>query len=186
MNLEFLMQLPVIQVLVQRVVIACLTLPDLQAWTFSGLLLLGYTLIALPVGFKFGFIQGRLANLSWQQMGLVTIAALLSPGISEELVFRVLLLPHPTEAAAPLNLWIWSAIGLFLFILYHPLNAFSFFPAGRKTFVNPVFLSLAALLGIICTLAYLQSGSLWLPVLLHWIVVVVWLLLLDGYGKLYA
>jgi predicted Abi (CAAX) family protease len=73
-----------------------------------------------------------------------------------------------------------------MFIVYHPLNALSFFPKGLKTFFNWVFLVLAALLGIICSIAYLQSGSLWTPVVIHWLAVVIWLLLLGGYGKLYG
>lgn len=51
---------------------------------------------------------------------------------------------------------------------------------------NLVFLLLAALLGFVCSVAYLQSGSLWTSVVIHWLAVVVWLLLLGGYKKLYC
>jgi len=46
------------------------------------------------------------------------------------------------------------------FVVYHPLNALTFYPVGRSTFMNPVFLLLAAILGVACSIAYLQSGSL--------------------------
>ncbi len=73
-----------------------------------------------------------------------------------------------------------------MFIVYHPLNALSFFPRGLETFFNVIFLVLAALLGIVCSIAYIQSGSLWTAVGIHWFAVVVWLLLLGGYRKLYV
>ncbi len=111
------------------------------------------------------------------------------PGFSSDergTIFRVLLLPNPVEKAGTIAQWGAATISLFLFVIYHPANAYTFFPAGRKVFVHPVFLFLAALLGLICTLAYLHSGSLWTPVFLHWIVVAVWLLLLGGYQKLHT
>jgi len=72
-----------------------------------------------------------------------------------------------------------------MFVVYHPLNALSFFSQGLETFFNSAFLLLATLLGITCSIAYLQSGSLWTPVVIHWLAVVVWLLFLGGYRKLY-
>ncbi len=64
----------------------------------------------------------------------------------------------------------------------YPYYFFSYASRYRRA----VFLVLAALLGIICSLAYIQSGSLWTPVMIHWLLVVVWLLLLVGYRKLYS
>jgi predicted Abi (CAAX) family protease len=42
----------------------------------------------------------------------------------------------------------------------------------------------ALLLGLICTIAYWQSGSWWVPVAMHWLVVFVWLMFFGGYGQL--
>jgi len=89
------------------------------------------------------------------------------PAVTEELFFRVLLLPQTTENLSTSALWIWLCISLSLFILYHPLNALSFALRGVETFSNSVFLVLAALLGVICSLAYIQSGSLWTPAMIH-------------------
>jgi predicted Abi (CAAX) family protease len=75
-------------------------------------------------------------------------------------------------------------MSLALFTASHPVNAILFSPTHRPTFTDPVFLVLAALLGLTCTLAYLQSGSLWPPVAIHWTAVVVWLLFLGGYRRL--
>ncbi len=48
------------------------------------------------------------------------------------------------------------------------------------------WLQTARLLILFTLIAYLQSGSLWTPVVIHWLAVVVWLLFLGGYRKLYA
>ncbi len=169
--------------IVHRLITAASTIPDTQAWVYSAVLVVIYALMSLPIGFKLGFLKLDVET-SWEIIVGVMVRCLLSPAISEELFFRILLLPHPTENATPATLWLWGCISLVMFILYHPLNAVTFYPDGLQTFFNPVFLSLAALLGVICTLAYFQSGSLWIPVAIHWLIVVVWLLLLGGYKTL--
>jgi predicted Abi (CAAX) family protease len=77
-------------------------------------------------------------------------------------------------------------LSLVLFVVYHPLNALTFYPVGRSTFMNPVFLLLAAVLGVACSIAYLLFGSIWPAVAIHWLAVTAWLLLLGGYRRLYG
>jgi predicted Abi (CAAX) family protease len=175
-----------VQVIIQRITIAGQTLPSLEAWRYAAVLLFIFGLVALPLGFVSGFVQLDISELTWKRIGTVVVSSLVFPALSEELVFRVLLLPHPVEKVGTIAQGVAATISLFLFVIYHPANAYTFFPAGLKVFVNPVFLSLAALLGLICTLAYFHSGSLWPPVFLHWVVVAVWLLLLGGYRKLHV
>lgn len=155
------------------------TLPQAKDWVVGLILLLGYALIALLMG-------QRSSLLRWQPVASPrTIAstlalALIVPALMEETLFRVLLLPKPEYA----YFYGWAVWGLVLFILAHPLNALLFFPHRRDTFFNPHFLALTGLLGLICTIAYQQSESLWLPVLLHWIPVGVWLLLWGGLERM--
>lgn len=161
------------------------TFPTIKAWLIAAALLLLFTLFCLPVGLWCNFL--RIENLKASKkiiLGIIT-GSLLFPAISEELFFRVLFLPHPQENVTAATVWLWGSISLLLFIIYHPLNAVTFFPNGRKTSFNPVFLLLAAVLGIVCSIVYLQSGSLWLPVIIHWLVVVVWLVFLGGYKQLH-
>ncbi|MGA1262711.1 MAG: type II CAAX prenyl endopeptidase Rce1 family protein [Prochlorothrix sp.] len=188
-----------IQELGQRLATAAQTWPDRGDW-LSALGWLGlYAAFAVPWGW------GRL--LQWDPVGDRSAIlsngtiALVFPALFEEILFRVLPLPVANPApivpipsldpisplAIPffdLDLWLWPSLSLLLFILAHPLNALLFFPRRRPTFYNPTFLTLAGFLGLICTLAYLQSGSLWPPVFLHWLIVVVWLLLLGGCRRL--
>lgn len=180
------MQSPVIQFLVQRLVAAWQTPVTVEAWLYAALLLAVYSVITVPVAFRLGFVRVSNSQLTVKDQVAVTGIALVMPSIFEEVVFRVLLLPHPVEGAAPEAQWLWGAIALLIFVLFHPLNSFTFFPASRTTFLNPVFLVAAGFLGAVCSLSYLQSGSLWPPVVIHWLVVVVWLLGLGGYERLYS
>jgi predicted Abi (CAAX) family protease len=172
-------------VIAHRLITAVSTLPDAEAWLHAAALILIFTIIALPIGFQRGFLQIEVLRASWSKIIGIIATSLFMPAVIEELFFRVLLLPRTTEKVSALGLWFWGCISLAMFIVYHPLNALSFFPRGLKTFFNVVFLVLAALLGIVCSIAYIQSGSLWTPVVIHWLAVVVWLLLLGGYKKLY-
>lgn len=174
-----------INVIFHRLSAAISTFPNLEAWLYAAFLLLFFTLISLPIGFLDNFLHIDFVKGSWPTIIGITMISFVTPAVTEELFFRALLLPQTTEQLSVLGLGIWGCISLAMFIVYHPLNALSFFPRGLETFFNVVFLVLAALLGIVCSFAYLQSGSLWTPVMIHWLVVVVWLLCLGGYRKLY-
>lgn len=169
--------------LIHRFTKAVSTLPGIADWLQCAALLLGFGLIAVPVGFKSGFLQFDPQELV-VSIKVISIT-LFAPAIVEELGFRVLLLPHLSEYPSFIAQWLWGSFGVLLFVVYHPLNAWTFYPAGRKTFIDPMFLCLAALLGMICTLSYWQSGSLWTSTLIHWLIVAVWLLILGGYRRLH-
>lgn len=168
-------------VLLYRVQMAVSTIPEGKAGAIALLLLCCYAVVALPIGFQSGFLQGH--RCDDHIIPKVLFTALWTPAITEELLFRVLLFPHPSESANLGIQLLWGILSLILFILYHPLNALTFYPAGLRTFFHPVFLTLAALLGLICTLSYAQSGSLWPPVFIHWVIVVLWLLVFGGYQR---
>lgn len=182
--LSFFSLLP-LDLLIHRITLAFSTIPDFTDWLVTAMLVLVYSAIALPIGFWSGFLKFDVQT-GQRTIAGVLIGCLLSPGISEELFFRVLILPHPSENASGLMLWFWGCASLALFVVYHPLNALTFYPEGRSTFMNPVFLLLAAILGGACSIAYLQSGSIWPAVAIHWLGVTVWLLLLGGYRRLYG
>ena len=74
----------------------------------------------------------------------------------------------------------WSIISLAAFIVYHPLNALTLYPVGKPTFWDWRFLTLAGLLGAVCSIAYYTTGSTWPPVFIHWIIVVSWIKFFGG------
>lgn len=165
-------------ILLERVTQAFLTVPTLRDWLWTIALLVTYTAIAIPIGRTLGFLQ--LEVIPSGKIALKTIAiTLFMPGILEELGWRVAFIPHPSEAVSPGKLLLWTSLSLGLFVLYHPLNRC----VPHNTFKNPIFLGLATLLGLICSIAYLESGSLWTPVFLHWSIVVGWLVFFGGYQK---
>jgi len=145
------------------------------------LALLGaYALLTLPLGMRSGFLSSHPHRLPPGPLLRQAAALLLMPALGEELLFRVALLPHPFEQAGGSELLGWGLLSTGLFVLYHPLAGASWYPAGRQVFRDPRFLVPCTLLGIVCALAYGLTGSLGPPVLIHWIVVVVWLGVLGG------
>ncbi|WP_319419518.1 CPBP family glutamic-type intramembrane protease [Pleurocapsa sp. FMAR1] len=172
----------IFSILLTRLVKA-IAIPSYSSLSKMTILLCIYGLVAIPWGLKTNFLRWDICK-SKQLIFKITATSLIAPALIEEIFFRVSLLPYPLEQIQPNSWFAWSLLSLFCFIIYHPLNAFTFFPQGKETFSNPVFLCLATGLGIIYTLTYWQSGSLWLPVFVHWLVVVIWLLCWGGLSKL--
>ena len=168
----------IISPVLRRILAATLTFPRLGDWLIALIILMVYGAIALPLGLRNGFLR-------WQKpikkrLGWKLLLLLFSPALLEELVFRVMLLPYPSHDNLPKYWFIWAFTGLLLFILYHPLNALIFYQKARPVFRRPIFLWLCGLLGLACTVAYFLTGSLWIIVLIHWLVVVIWLFGLGG------
>ena len=181
-------QVPILATLIVRIWAGLVTLPSLAGWLLWLGLLIGYAVVALAIGFRSGFLT--LHHLSstlrpglWQQIRS-WFALLLMPALVEEFIFRLLLIPHPIETASLLHVCGASLISLVLFIAYHPVNARTFYRLGNPTFMDWRFLTLAGLLGGVCTIAYLATGSIWGAVMIHWLVVGVWLKLLGGAQRL--
>jgi predicted Abi (CAAX) family protease len=184
-------QYPVVNILFARLVNSLLVPLTMKSWLITGILLLIYgaltqcmlRMIAIPLGFKINFLSFTPNLLLTKQGILGSIRVFFFPALGEEILMRVFLLPHPTERVLPSSWLIWAVISVFIFILYHPLSALTFYKAGNPTFFQPVFLTLAGLLGIICAIAYYFTGSLFVIVLIHWFVVVVWLFVFGGRKK---
>ncbi|GMH43839.1 hypothetical protein BSKO_11773 [Bryopsis sp. KO-2023] len=152
--------------------------PTLRDWKITGSAILGLGIIALPFGFRSGFLRSENVKKPTQYVKSL-LGSFFFPGLFEEWIFRALLLPHPTVDAGqtfnPVPLGINVAISLTLFILYH------FSPMHRApVFSDRRFLGLAGGLGLAATVVYLTTGSLWTAGVTHWVPVAVWLLHLGG------
>jgi predicted Abi (CAAX) family protease len=167
-------------IILDRITKAFWQIPSDRDWLIIAILLLVYGFVAIFIGIKWRFIIIE-SQLSLPKILSVATVAFVAPALLEELFFRVVLIPHPTENIVNAKLWFYIILSLFLFVIYHPLNVF----VRHNTFKDFVFLLLATLLGITCTIAYLKTGSLWSPVIIHWIVVVVWILCLGGDRKIH-
>lgn len=147
-------------------------LPDRRGWLISGLIYFLFALIAVP----FGLITG---SLPWQPDGsnflAIAAVALVIPSLLEELVFRAPLLWAPRGRA-----FVWGAVSLAMFALWHPLNAWLFLPEARSVFLDPRFLIIAGGLGLACSMATVMTRSILPAVLMHWLTVIGWKGLFGG------
>ena len=152
------------------------SMPSRTSWVWAIVALGGYGVMYMPFGVSVGFLKFQPEPNPGQWLN-VGFGSLLMPGLSEELMFRVLLIPHPTEPMRPLvrQRWIFGSWVLFIFAHLAPWTP--------GFFHEMPFLLGAGLLGILCTLSYLQSRSMWTAVFIHWAVVVQWLLLWGGLEK---
>ncbi len=135
---------------------------------------------AVPLGIVSGLLHPSLPQLSAGGALLTAVTIAVHPAFTEELVFRVLLLPRRLDAISRTRLYAVVAVAVFLYVAAHPLNAYFFWPKAMPIFGNPFYLAMTTLLGLACVTAYFISGSIWLPVLIHWLTVTLWLLLLGG------
>jgi predicted Abi (CAAX) family protease len=163
-----------------RVARAFSTLPGRQDWIEAGVMLAAFALVALVIGLPTGRLTLGLASIPLSQIPAFLLVAFLAPSLVEEIVFRVLLIPHPKEEVALVWRVGWAALALVLFVVYHPINGFLFLGGAEPMLYDATFLGLAALLGLVCTISYMRSGSIWPAILMHWISVVAWKLLLGG------
>jgi predicted Abi (CAAX) family protease len=174
-------QIPIVSTIVLRLWAGIVTLPTMSGWLWGLGLLIGYGIIACGFGFRSKFLSIDYQLDKSKLKNILSLGHLfLMPALVEEILFRLLLIPHPIETATSTDIWIWSIVSLFLFIIYHPLNALTLYPPGKPTFMDWRFLTLAGLLGIVCTSIYSMSGSIWLSVLIHWVAVWCWLKLFGG------
>ena len=106
--------------------------------------------------------------------------SLLIPSLLEEILWRVILQPPGSSVLRMVGVNV-------AFSLYHTVGSVFLAerldgrPGARTVFCNPVFLSLAFVLGNACSWCYVRSGhALWAPVLTHAVVVTIWLTCGNG------
>jgi predicted Abi (CAAX) family protease len=156
------------------------TVPKCPDLIFSATVFGVYTVIALLVGFLGGFFEFGILKTDIRFMLFLPIFLFFIPSVLEELIFRGLLLPHKTRKLPKKHVLLYSIVSILVFVGYHPLNGLTFARFAYPIFINPIFLILATLMAIACTITYLRSGSIWIPVCIHWLTVLVWILLLGG------
>ena len=119
-----------------------------------------------------------IAGFEWPGLGSALLLfgrVLVVPALLEEVFFRALLNPPPGRVALGVRLG-WGALSLFFYVAMHPLSALLFRPSAVDVFTSPAFLLLVSLLGLLCLVLYVRSGSLWGSVALHAGVVMSWAL----------
>jgi predicted Abi (CAAX) family protease len=160
-----------------RLFAAFRTRPSARAWRYAIVLILFYCLVYLPIGFSQGLLSFSWPK-DWQTIVITVLTAFVMPGLDEEVIFRVLLIPHRTEPMRPLERRGWIVLSFLLFLGSHFIH-----PWVPLFFWQPAFVIGAGLMGVVCTLSYLQSRSVWPPIFIHWFLVSNWLLFFGGLAK---
>lgn len=137
-----------------------------------------YVAMAVPIGFGSGMVKPVLA--SWESFLYMPLALMVFPSLLEEAFFRGLLIPRNTRDGGIGRIIFFCLFSSLVFTVWHPLNALTINPGGREFFLDPWFLLITFLLGLSCSVGYIYTRSLWTPVVMHWLTVVVWVLFLGG------
>ncbi len=95
-------------------------------------------------------------------------------------MFRGLVVPNDVVSRGGARSAGYVLLSALLFTAWHPLNALTVNLDARALFLDPPFLVIVFLLGLVCAHAYVQSRSLWAPILVHFATVAVWVVLLGG------
>jgi uncharacterized protein len=141
-------------------------------------IMLAYSLAAISIGFLSGIYS--LGALDLQKFWFLPLTLFLFPSVPEELFFRGLLIPRNASELPWQRSVSYVVFSAFAFTIWHPLNALTVNPTAQQFFLNPFFLIIVFLLGLACGFSYLLSRSIWVPVIIHWLTVVVWVLFLGG------
>ncbi|MEM1368366.1 MAG: CPBP family glutamic-type intramembrane protease [Cyanobacteria bacterium P01_H01_bin.15] len=175
---------PILSKIPRRIVAGILFLPTWRELALTLALLLIYGGYALWLGTQTKFLQWRPVRWPGIRLLVAFFICFFSPALWEEFVFRLILLPHPGETVSVAR-WIGAvALSIVLFVIYHPLAAKTFYPRGNPVFFSKTFWVLAGLLGLVCSLAYLLTSSIWAAVIIHWLATATWLYGLGGYQRL--
>ena len=167
-----------------RVVAAVTTFPGRRQWGSCALAYGLFLVCAAPLGLLTCLLRPGMPHVAPTQMLLTALMVFVHPAFVEELIFRVVLLPQDPTSMRRSRVLAVSAAALALYVAAHPLNALLFRPQALGLFESPAYLALAALLGATCTAAYFISRSIWPPVVIHWLTVLVWLWFLGGQALL--
>lgn len=142
-----------------------------------------FVLIAVPLGFASGLLAYDPISTDRSLLFLVGLffGMLIAPSLTEEVLFRGLMIPRQVWSRGWLPA-VWAVgISTLLYVLWHPFSALTNRPEAQAIFLDPSFLVIVALLGLACGYQYVYSKSLWGPVLIHWVTVVVWVFLFGGW-----
>ena len=137
----------------------------------------GFVVITLIIGLTTGQLQPQLPDL-WRALWLPPLL-IVFPTLVEEFFHRGILLPRSLLNAGPGRRFMAATASTAVYVSVHPISPL----LGRSDlafFLDPWMLVIVAVLGYTSAYAYLRSGSLRAPILIHWATVVVWNLFMGG------
>ena len=145
-------------------------------------LILIYICVSLAIGCYAGLFSVKV--IDYPMSVLLPFSLFIFPSLPEEAFFRGVLIPHNATNHSEKRIVAYIIVSTAAFVLWHPLNALTINRAAAPMFLNPSFLVIVAALGITCSISYVASRSLWTPIIIHCLTVVVWVVFLGGRNKL--
>ena len=158
--------------------VASLKQSPLKVPWFSWSLVPIFAVLAMFIGVNTGLFE--LSFIDSNLTFILPVTLFIFPSLLEEAFFRGILIPRNTRDNGPRFVVGFIFISTLFFVLWHPVNALVVNRSAVPLFLAPRFLLIVAALGITCSFAYIFSKSLWVPVLIHWATVLVWVLFLGG------
>lgn len=146
----------------------------LKAWALVPVL----AIVSVSVGFQAGLL--KVGWLDSKIAPLLPIILFVFPSLLEEAFFRGILIPRNILESGLPAAGRAVAISTAAFVAWHPINALAFNPTAISLFLNPWFLIIVCTLGVTCGYSYVISRSIWVPTIIHWVTVMVWVLFLGG------
>jgi membrane protease YdiL (CAAX protease family) len=137
-----------------------------------------FIVIAFGYGYVSGLLEIKLIRSNF--ILILPFTLFVFPALLEEIVFRGLLIPIDTKNKDELQIVKYIAISTIAFVLWHPLNALTINQGAQLYFLDGRFLFITTILGITCSYTYIYTKSIWIPVTIHWLTVIVWVFLLGG------
>lgn len=108
------------------------------------------------------------------------LGVFIQPCLTEEFVFRFLLTPKSCLLQPVTKSFATIFFSSAVFVIAHPINAFFFNESLQKYAYDLHYLIIVFMLGVSCSIIYIKTASIWAPVWLHWVTVIVWLVFLGG------
>jgi predicted Abi (CAAX) family protease len=141
-----------------------------------------YVCTSLAIGFYTGLFSVKVVD---HPMSFVLPFSLfIFASLLEEVFFRRVLIPNNAVNHGRKRIAMYIVVSTSAFVLWHPLSALTVNRTAATMFLNPSFLLIAAAQGITCSISYVVSRSLWTPIIIHWLTVVVWVVFLGGRNRL--
>jgi len=173
-------QFPILSTFAGRILIA-LEWPQWRDWGILILMFGVYLVIALLITWSYSFRQwfnGASFRHSWGQVWSSSLVwgesppnfwkglrFLIVPVAIEELIFRVLFIPHSTDWISTQQWWLLALVSLIIYLFYKVVAVC----LSSKLLLKlvPFVLLLSATLGSICILTYGLTDSFWIIWILH-------------------
>ena len=137
-----------------------------------------YVCASLTIGFHAGLFS--VGIIDSPMLIILPFSLFIFPSLLEEAFFRGILIPNNAATQNKGRIVAYIAVSTAAFVLWHPVNALTINTTAAPLFLSPAFLLIVALLGITCSVSYILSRSLWTPIIIHWLTVVVWVIFLGG------